>query len=215
MRAKLVPRQAFTWALLAGVLSIVALAGYWIVMFQVVKMPANVLPDTSRYPLPTVVLILVMASLVSPVSEEAAFRGYCQVVLEQELRAPAAIVISSILFALAHATHGLLWPKLLVYFLGGVMFGVTAYLTQSTLPGIAVHILADLTFFTLVWPYDTARRLVGEGGADVWFWTHAAQAIIFTVLAILALGRLARVTGAVRAVGSNRLLTDSAGESVG
>ncbi len=73
-----------------------------------------------------------------------------------------------------------------MYFLAGVMFSVTAYLTSSIVPGILVHIVADLTFFTLVWPYDAARRLVWEAGADTWFWIHPAQAIIFTALAILA-----------------------------
>ncbi len=199
LRARLTYRQVFGWAMLAGVLSIVALAGCWILVFQLLKMPGNVLPDTSRYPSLTVVLILVMASLVSPLSEEAAFRGYCQVILERKFRGPAAVVISSVFFALEHVTHGLLWPKLLVYFLAGVMFGVTAYLTKSILPGIAVHIIADLTFFTQVWPYDTARRLVREGGADLWFWIHAAQVIIFSVLSILAFSRLARVTGPLRA----------------
>lgn len=194
LRAHLVSLPTLAWTLLAGALSIVALAGYWIVMFQLVKMPGNVIPDRSRYPLLTVALTVVMSSLVSPLSEEAAFRGYCQVILEREFRGPAAVVISSILFALAHVTHGLLWPKLLVYFLAGVTFGVTAYVTKSILPGIAVHIMADLTFFTLVWPHDTARRLVGEGGADAWFWIHAAQAIIFTAPAILAFRRLAKVT---------------------
>jgi membrane protease YdiL (CAAX protease family) len=197
LRAKPVSTQVFAWAFLAGTLSIIALAGYWIIMFQLVKMPGNVLPDTSGYPLSTVALVLVMASLVAPLSEEAAFRGYCQVVLEREFRGSAAIMISSALFALAHLPHGFLWPKLLVYFLAGVCFGLTAYLTKSILPGIAVHIIADLTFFTLVWPYDTARPLVGEAGVDAWFWLHLAQAIIFTLLAILAFRKLAKVTGEV------------------
>ncbi len=103
--------------------------------------------------------------------------------------------ISSVLFALAHVTHGFLWPKLLVYFLAGLVFGVTAYLTNSILRGMLVHVGADLTFFTLVWPYDTARRLVGEGGVDAWFWIHVTQALAFTVLAILAFRRLATVSG--------------------
>ena len=207
LRAKRVSGWLFAWALLAGALSIVALAGYWIVMFQLVKMPANVIPDISKYPLLTVALTVAMASLVSPLSEEAAFRGYCQVILEREFLGPVAVVISSILFALAHVTHGLSWPKLLVYFLAGVTFGVTAYLTNSILPGIPVHVLGDLTFFTLVWPYDAKRRLFREGGADAWFWIHAAQGIIFTALAILAFSRLAGVTQRVRAVGDNRSLS--------
>jgi membrane protease YdiL (CAAX protease family) len=207
LRAKRVSGRVFAWALLAGALSIVALAGYWIVMFQLVKMPGNVIPDMSTYPLLTVALTVAMASLVSPLSEEAAFRGYCQVILEGEFPGPVAVVISSVLFALAHVTHGLLWPKLLVYFLAGVTFGVTAYLTNSILPGLPVHILGDLTFFTLVWPDDAKRRLLREGGADAWFWIHAAQAIIFTALAILAFSRLARVTQLVSTVGGNRSLS--------
>lgn len=196
LRARRVSRQAFVWALLAGVLSIVALTGYWIVMFQLVKMPGNVLPDMSKYPLLTIVLIGVMASLVSPLTEEAGFRGYCQVILEREFRGPAAVVISSVLFALAHFTQGFFWPKLLVYFLAGLVFGVTAWLTNSILPGIPVHILADMTFFALVWPHDAARRLVADGGADAWFWLHVAQAVVFTALAIFAFRRFARAAPA-------------------
>jgi membrane protease YdiL (CAAX protease family) len=160
LRANRVSGQAWTWAMLAGVLSIVALAGYWIVMFQLVQMPANVLPDLSNYPMLTVVLMPVMASLVSPIAEESAFRGYCQVILEREFRGAVAVIISSVLFALAHLTQGFLWPKLLVYFLVGLAFGAMAYLTGSILPGIAVHLIGDLTFFALIWPYDTQRQLV-------------------------------------------------------
>jgi Type II CAAX prenyl endopeptidase Rce1-like len=116
------------------------------------------------------------------------------VILEREFTGPVAVVISSVLFALAHVTHGFLWPKLLVYFLVGVVFGLTAYLAKSIIPAIPVHIIGDLIFFTLVWPHDAARRLVGQGGADKWFWFHVAQAILFTALAIPAFIRLARIT---------------------
>jgi membrane protease YdiL (CAAX protease family) len=201
LRANRVPASAFAWSLLAGLLSIVALAGYWIVLFQLVKMSPNVLPDFSLYPLLTTVLAIMMASLVSPITEEAAFRGYCQVILEREFAAPAAVSISSLFFALAHLTHGFFWPKLLVYFLVGVVFGVTAYLTKSTLPAIPVHIIGDVTFFTLVWPYDAGRRLVWEGGADRWFWIHVAQAALFTGLAIPAFLRLAKVSEPLRSGG--------------
>ncbi|HEV3254662.1 MAG TPA: type II CAAX endopeptidase family protein [Candidatus Acidoferrales bacterium] len=197
LRARRVSSRVFVWAMVAGVLSIVALTGYWIVMFQLVKMPANTLPDMSSYPLLTIVLMRVMASLVSPLTEEAGFRGYCQVILEREFRGPVAVVISSVLFALAHFTQGFFWPKLLVYFLAGLVFGVTAYLTNSILPGIPVHILADMTFFALVWPHDAARRMVWKSGADGWFWFHVAQAVVFTALAIFSFRRLARVAPAL------------------
>ena len=210
LRANPVSGQVFAAALLAGVLSIVALAGYWIVLFQLVRMPANVLPDYSKYPLLTVALAIVMGSLVAPLSEEAAFRGYFQVLLESEFRASAAVVISSVLFALAHFTQGFFWPKLLIYFLVGVVFGLIAYCTNSILPGILVHIIGDLAFFTLIWPHDATRRLVWDSGTDPWFWIPAVQAIVFTALAILAFTRLARVTERVRAVAGSRIRPASA-----
>ena len=128
--------------------------------------------------------MLVMGSIAAPLSEEAAFRGYAQVMLERRFRGPAAVGISSVMFAFAHVTQGFLVPKLFVYFLAGLTFGVTAYLTKSIVPGIVVHVMADLTFFTMVWPYDTTRRLVTEGGADAWFWIHVAQAVVFAGLAV-------------------------------
>jgi membrane protease YdiL (CAAX protease family) len=194
LRAKRVSSVVFVWSVLAGVLSIAALAGYWIVMFRLVKMSPNALPDLSKYPLLTTIPVLVMASLVSPITEEAAFRGYCQVRLERAFAGPAAVAISSIYFSLAHLTQGLFWPKLFVYFLAGLVFGVTANLTRSLLPGLAVHVLADLTFFTLVWPHDATRLLIREHGADTWLWVHVAQALGFTAIAILAYRRLAKVS---------------------
>jgi hypothetical protein len=92
---------------------------------------------------------------------------------------------------LAHANHGWYWPKFLVYFLAGLAFGTIAYLTNSILASIPVHIAADAVFFTLVWPHDATRRLLREGGADTWFWIHVAQAAIFTALALFAFRSLA------------------------
>jgi membrane protease YdiL (CAAX protease family) len=203
LRANPVSRRTYMWTLIAGVLSIAALTGYWIVFFGLFKMRVNALPDLSKYPLMTVALVGVMASLVSPLTEEAAFRGYGLVVLERTFPAGIAITISSVLFALAHLTQGFYWPKLFVYFLAGVVFALPAYLSKSTLPTIPVHIAADLTFFALVWPRDASRNLVWQQGADLWFYLHVAQALTCTVLAILAFRRLARVTAASASSESN------------
>ena len=196
LRAQAVSGRTFAWAFFAGALAVVALAGYWIVLFQLVKMPGNVLPNPGDYPLFTIALFMIMGSLVSPLAEEAGLRGYCQTLLERDFRGPVAVAISSVFFAFGHVNHGLLWPKLTVYFLAGVAFGSIAYLTKSILPGIPVHMLGDLTFFALVWPYDAQRRLVWDGGADAWFWIHAAQAVVFTGLAIVAYRKLARLLNA-------------------
>jgi membrane protease YdiL (CAAX protease family) len=210
LRARSMSGPVFTWAVTAGALSVVGLAGCWIVLFQLVKTPANAVPDYSSYPQLTVILMLIMSSLVSPLSEEAGFRGYLQVALEREFRGIVAVVVSSVLFALAHLNHGLFWPKQLVYFLAGVAFGVIAFLTKSILPGIVTHIIGDLTFFIFVWPRDSSRRLVSQGGADIWFWIHAAQFVVFTALAILAFAHLASLNERIRVSAGNRDLPELA-----
>jgi membrane protease YdiL (CAAX protease family) len=195
LRANPNPVRVYLWAWIAGGLAVIALAGYWIALFQLVKMPPNALSDVSAYPRFTVGLMILMGSLVAPLMEEAGFRGYFQVALERQLRAPLAIAISSLIFALAHGpTQGFLWPKLLFYFLVGVTFGAIAYLTNSILPAIPVHFVGLLIFFTLIWPQDAARPLLANAGTESWFWIHVAQSVVFTILAICAFQRLARVT---------------------
>ena len=186
LRANAVSAAEFAGALLAGVPAVISLAGLWIVFFQLVKTPANVLEDPSKYPLLTIVLVVAMSSLVSPVVEEIAFRGYCQQILERRFSGRSAVLLSSLLFMLAHANHGWYWPKLSVYFLAGVAFGAIARLTNSILTTLPVHILGDLTFFLLIWPRDATRVLVTAGGADTWFWMHLAQAIVFGAMSVLA-----------------------------
>jgi membrane protease YdiL (CAAX protease family) len=196
-RANPVSWTQVMWSLTAGVLGIIALAGYWIVFFNLFRMRPNSIPDLSAYPALMVYPMLVMGSLVSPLSEETGFRGYSQLMLQRSsVRPAAAVVISSIFFALGHLNHGLLWPKLLVYFLVGVTFGVIATLTNSILASIPVHIAGDLVFFLFVWPHDAARRLIWDGGPDGWFWFHVVQAVAFTGLALLAFSRLATLSRA-------------------
>lgn len=194
LRANGVSGTVFAEALLAGVLAVIALAGLWIVFFQLVKTPAYILDDPAKYPLLTIVLVVGMSSLVSPIVEEIAFRGYCQQILERHFSGKMAVLLSSLLFMLAHANHGWYWSKLSVYFLAGVVFGVIARLTNSILASLPVHIFGDLTFFLLIWPRDSARVLVTEGGADKWFWIHVAQAILFAAFALLAFRRLEKQT---------------------
>jgi hypothetical protein len=136
-----------------------------------------------------------MGSVAAPLTEEPAFRGYCQVILERQFSGPVAVGISSVIFALAHGfTQGFLWPKLLFYFLVGVVFGSTAYLTNSILPAIPGHIFGLLVFFSLIWPKDATRQLVWQTGTDLWFWIHVFQAILFAALTIWALCRLAKAS---------------------
>jgi membrane protease YdiL (CAAX protease family) len=194
LRARAVPARLFVWSFVAGGLSLTALAGIWIVLVRLTGFGGNpTLSGTEGLPTPVLLLFILMGSLVSPVTEEAAFRGYAQVLLERRFSPLVAVTLSSAVFALYHGpTQGFFWSKLLFFFLVGVVFGVTAYLTNSTLPALPVHVAGDLLFFLVIWPQDAARTLVSVHGPDLWFWLDAGQAVLFTALALLAFRQLAR-----------------------
>lgn len=201
LRARRVTGETFAWAVGAGLLAIVALAGLWFVLFHLAHVPAaRALPDYSKYPFVTVALALVMGSLAGAVVEEAAFRGYLQGILEGSVGGVAAILITALVMAPEHAqTQGFVWPTLLFYVVVDVMLGATALLTQSILPGIVSHAIGLLIFFTLVWPADMLRQVVGGGTTQFWFAIHAAQTLVFAVLAVLAFIHLARIMRKARA----------------
>ena len=59
------------------------------------------------------------------------------------------------------------------------MLGTMMYLTQSIVPNMVVHSLGLLMFFTLAWPGDVIRQLVGGGTMTTWLWIHSVQVFIF------------------------------------
>ncbi len=192
LRANPVSASNLTWSLLAGLSATVALAGLWIVMFRLVQMHPNlVLPARFTSSPILIATITLGASLLAPITEESAIRGYLQVSLERDFSPAAAVALSSLVFALAHVSQGLEWPRLTFYFLVGVTFGTLARLNDSILPIIPVHIAADLIFFLFVWPHDGARSLVWQTGRDPWFWLHVTQTAGFGALSVLTFVKLA------------------------
>ncbi len=196
LRANWPAGNVLGWALIAGGLSVAALAGLWIVMARVVRLPGNGLNNTSSIPVLTTVLLIGMGSLVSPILEQAGFFGYGQSLLERRFPKLAAVVIIAIFYAFGpHPPAGsVLWPRLVFYFLAGLTFAMLAFLTRSIFPGLIVHIAGILAFFTLVWPYDPSRQLIAQGGLDAGFWMWLVEGLLFTGLAILAFIKLWRVT---------------------
>jgi len=195
LRAVLVPRTVAAWSFVAGGLSLVALTVFWIVLAQLVRMPGSVLPTMDKVPGPVVALALVAGAAISPVCEQVGIWGYAQVMLRRDFRPRDAIILSALIFGvLPHPPFGApLLLKIAFFFLVGLVFSVTAELTGTILANIVVHALGLLIFFTVVWPRDPDRPIVSVAGVDVWFVIHAAQGVVFTVLAVWAFLRLNRV----------------------
>ena len=189
-----VSRQAWVWSLTTGAVGVGALAGLWTVLGSLVRVAPNALPDTGGVPMWTAVPMLLVSIAAAPLTEEIAFRGYAMGLLRRHFGPIGALVVSSLMFAAAHLTHGLYPTKLLVYFLVGLGLAATVWRTGSLLPAMVVHSFGDLVFFTLVWPHDAARRLVTQGGADAGFFAAVALTAICSVLWYGAFRRLLRAT---------------------
>jgi membrane protease YdiL (CAAX protease family) len=201
LRARAVSPRTWEWAAVAGTISIVSLAGLWIVLEQLMPMKGNVLPEFSRYPPLVVVLIIVMASFTGAALEEAAFRGYFQSALESRLGGPVAILVTALMMLPAHGlTQGFGVATIVFYLCVDAMLGLLAYLVQSIVPGVIVHAVGLVVFFSLIWPFDEGRRIIGSEGPDAWFWIHVIQALVGIMLSVLAFRRLARVTTPLRAL---------------
>jgi membrane protease YdiL (CAAX protease family) len=132
---------------LATVLSLIAaMVGLSIVY---VLMGASRPPvDVSAYPTTAIRFsILLMGPMVAGVVEETAFRGYMQSHLER-IGPTFAILVTSAVFTLLHATHGLAYLLAVApgFFLASVVYGYLALKSGSILPGMALHFLGDLAF---------------------------------------------------------------------
>jgi membrane protease YdiL (CAAX protease family) len=194
LRAGPLPGPIMLWAVVAGGCAIIALAGLWIVLHALVKTPTNPLAQVAQYPHLTVVVALAMASISGGVSEEAGFRGYFQGTLERRGLGWGAVALVALVMAPIHAeTQGFVWPNLVFYLLVDAMLGALAYLTKSIRPGIVVHALGLFVFFMFVWQGDATRPMFAAAGDHVWFWIHAAQAVLFAGLSLAAFVKLAGV----------------------
>ncbi len=99
--------------------------------------------NLSAYPLVSVVGGLTAIALSAAVVEEFGFRGFMQKALEERYGLAPAIVVSGVMFWVAHLPDVTI-THLPGQLLASVVFGLLAYLTRSLWPAIVAHALADL-----------------------------------------------------------------------
>ncbi|HSC16111.1 MAG TPA: CPBP family intramembrane glutamic endopeptidase, partial [Gammaproteobacteria bacterium] len=101
----------------------------------------------------SLVALLVMASIVAGVTEEAAFRGYMQGPIERRYGLALAILVSGTLFGLLHfPTHpaDVLW--MLPYYIAvSAVYGGLTWAANSILPALVLHAGGDIVVLTRWW----------------------------------------------------------------
>jgi membrane protease YdiL (CAAX protease family) len=194
-RANAVPLPLFGWAMAAGLLALGALIALWLVLGQLVKVPGNPAANFANYSPLTVVTVLVMASLVGAVTEEVGLRGYMLTRLEASVGGWLAVVVVAVVVSPGHgATQGFVWPTLLWYFLADLLFGALSLLTRSILPGIAVHAIGLLTFFSVIWPTDRYRHVASLSQQPLAFWLDLVVCFMLAGLSLVVFRQLATMS---------------------
>ena len=87
---------------------------------------------------------------IQPIGEEIFFRGFLYDKIENYAGGPFAVVITAILFGIAHMSYGKEIPVILIILMGLVL-GYIVYRTRNLYSAIIAHILFNVTSFTLAY----------------------------------------------------------------
>jgi membrane protease YdiL (CAAX protease family) len=147
LRARPLGRAEWKDSLFAATPAIVAL---WLLYAIAAAFAHAAPPARSLLPIQSAIAATIASAVVAALSEEAGYRGYMQQVLEARFGPVLAVITTSLTFAVSHITHG--WSALALmplYFLAGCIYGTTAFLTNSILPSLALHLTGDLFLFSM------------------------------------------------------------------
>jgi membrane protease YdiL (CAAX protease family) len=203
LRANRLPARIWVGALAAGTVGFGALLAFLGLAARLVRLPAaSPISTPAEMPAFTALLLLAMASVVAGVSEEAAFRGYMQSVVERRHGLMVAILASGSLFGLLHfGNHpGDVLLMLPYYIAVSAVYGGLTWAVDSVLPAVVLHSAGDIVVLTRWWLTGrpewqvgaTAPPLLWETGVDAPFLVVAITAVVLAVSTAMAYGALRR-----------------------
>lgn len=194
LRAERLTSSVWRCSLLAGGLALGSSIALFILSHRLIRWPQPPRLDLSHIPSTTLLPTLLVSAMVAGISEEAGFRGYLQGPLERRYGPGAAIAGASVVFGLAHLSHGAFLPAILFDIGWGAIYGLLTYLSGSILPAIILHSSADAIEFLAAWkfPASAPTPLLWESGADKVFWFDCGVALLLGIAAALAFRQLAR-----------------------
>jgi membrane protease YdiL (CAAX protease family) len=168
LRAEPLSSSVWRWSLVAGGLGLAASIVLFILSHRLMRWPQPAHSGLSHISFITLLPSLLMSAVVAGVSEEAGFRGYMQGPLERRYGPAMGIAITSIIFGLAHLSHGAFLPAILFDIGWGALYGVLTYRTGSIVPAIVLHSSADALQFVAAWkfPPSAPAPLVWATGPD-------------------------------------------------
>lgn len=205
LRARALPDRVWRWSLLAGALGWASVIALRIVIDTLFDLPRDSIASGAAYPPQMIVSYMVGTSVLAGVAEEAGFRGYMQGPIERRHGPVIAILVVGVVFWLSHGSAfvghwSMFLGRMWFYLAASAVFGTVAYLSGSILPGLVLHIIANLQGFGLLWWVGSraGASSTGEDGVDGFFWATCMAGLLSVVAAWWAYRQLAVVarTGA-------------------
>ncbi len=201
LRANSLPARVWSASLGAGLLGFATLVASLVVAARLVSLPASspiVMPP--EMPLITGFLLLVMQSVVAGVSEEAAFRGYMQSMIERQHGLAAAILANGTLFGLLHfSSHPADVFTMLPYYVAvSAVYGGLTWAANSILPALVLHSTADVVVLTRWWLTGRPEWQIAAAPPRVWEEGLDAVFVLTAIAAIVLAGLTVRSYRAVR-----------------
>lgn len=96
----------------------------------------------------SLILLSVYGVLFAPAVEELVFRGFLYTVVERSRGPLLAVLVTSVVFSLPHASqYGWRWQNLLLLTYVGIIFGTVRARTQSVVPSTLLHVGYNATLF--------------------------------------------------------------------
>lgn len=220
LRANRLAAEVWSLAIVTGLIGFAAVLALVTLMARMITMPEStpiVLPD--GMPRWTMFLLLVMASIVAGMSEEAGFRGYMQGPIERRYGLAAAVLVNGVLFGLLHfPNHPAAVVAMLPYYLAvSALYGGLTWAANSILPALALHIGGNVWSLTRLWATGrpewqlspTAPSRIWEVGLDAAFVMTALACLALTAVTVV-LCRSIRTLASRRAIAG---LTSSGAET--
>jgi uncharacterized protein len=201
LRANPLSYRVWVASLAAGLIGFGALVSMLVLAGRLLRLPASspiVMPP--EMPAVTALALIVIASVVAGMTEEAAFRGYMQGPIERRHGVALSILVNGLVFGLLHfPAHpaDVLW--MLPYYVAvSALYGGLTWAANSILPAMLLHIGGNIIVLTRWWLTgrpewqigSTLPSLVWESGVDFHFVSTAIASIALVAATAIAFRRV-------------------------
>ena len=191
LRANTLSPSVWVAALITGLIGFAAVLALTAVMARLIAMPSSQIVTPPAMPPATAIALLIMASVVAGVTEEAAFRGYMQSPIERQYGLAVAILVNGAMFGLLHFPNhpAAIFVMLPYYIAVAAVYSGLTWATNSILPAVALHVGGDIWSLIRLWATgrpewqrsEAVPALVWDSGVDVSFLSAIALCTAFSI----------------------------------